>query len=1103
MRTYFKNILRDIKKTKGKVFSIGIMVGLATMVIVALNLSGPSMRKSLKKSLDTFNHPDIIVKSTYPMDYEDKILLEKDGDIDQISFINTIDMLDKERIIRLKSFDKNFAKIKILEGKNITKDNEIILDKSMKDYYKIGDDISLSYIKDDQKDDNELKNTKYKLVGFFTTSEKFMEDMREVSPLGKKELDGLAFVNKDNFLTEKFNEVNISYKYSYEMDKTSQTYIDFVGSKKSRIEDDIYQRPKNLLNEIKKEANEKISDAEADINEAEDKISSTEKDLADAKVKIDDGFRKYEEEKAKYNREIRNAEIRLQDSLKVLENGQEELENAKRELANSWEEYNKEIPEAEKVLDSKYQELTKAREEINSNKKELLANLDAIEKAINDAKSLNSLDSLSDIDQEMDSSENLNPLESPNSDNIIEMENQKQALLGALSEIEAKENEVSAGLAEYEKARNEFDEKKTSALKELEDGESKIDQNQIKINQGWTEYYQGRDRLNYSREDGRRKLEDAYNKLLSSKEDYEDGLEEFNENKGDAKEKIEDGKKEIADKKDLLLKLRDPEYDVITIFDDEGIDTYYQNSLNMDSLSRVFPVFFYMVAMLVTLTTMQRYISEQRLISGTLKSLGYSNQMIAKRFYIYGLIPTVIGSIIGGILGRVLIVKVIFNAYSTGFDILETSYANSFKVIIGSIILSSILVGLTVYLSSKETVRESPARLLQAKAPEIGSKILLEKIKPIWKKMTFMQKVTARNIFRYKSRMFMTIFGVAGCTALIFFGFAMIDSLKDTASIQQNEIHNYKIVAMLDEKASDDEYKKYNQKISPYKHLAIRNESASLRKDGKDLDISVVIPEDNKEFEKFVNLRKNKKNPIDLDKVGAVITENASNILNIKENDKIKVRVDGKDIEVKVGAIVENYVSDYLYLSNKSYENLAKDKVSLNANYIDGDPKDIIDQLEDEDVVMAVINTSRAYESMDSLLDNLYLVIVVITLISSILASVVLYNITDINVSERKRELATIKVLGFYSKEVTSYIYREIFFLTLIGIIGGFGLGYMMFRYILRVVAPRDIMLAYKLHPLSFIVSAGITLLLSLIMLAYIHKKLKKIDMAEAMSSGE
>lgn len=1103
MKTYFKNILRDIKKTKGKVLSIGVMVGLATMVIVALNLSGPSMRKSLKQSLDTFNHPGIIIKSTYPMDFEDKILLEKDEDIDQISFINTIDLLEKERIIRLKSFDNNFNKLKIFEGNNIEKDNEIVLDKSMKDYYKIGDELKLSYINDDQKEDNELKNTKYKVVGFFTTSEKFMEDMREVSPLGKKEIDGYAFIKKDNFLTEKYNEVNISYKDSLEMDKTSQEYIDFVNSKKNKIEDDIYLRPKNLLTKIKKEANEKISDAEDDISEAEEKLTSTEKDLADAKNKLDDGFKKYEDEKASYNRQIRDAENRLSNSLITLQNGQRDLENAKSKLIQSKDEYDKNIAETEKILDGKYQELSNAKSEIDANKADITSNLDKIDKTIEALSG--QINIKSNVDSESDevdfSTQNENSSDIANK--ISELETQRESLRQALSQIEAKEEELSAGFSEYEKARHEFDSKKASSLKQLEDAENEIDKNQIKINQGWTEYYQGRDTLNYNKEDGKRKLEDAYNKLLSSKAEYEDGLKKFNENKGEAKEKIEDGKKEISDKKDLLLKLRDPEYKVVTIFDDEGIDTYYQNSLNMDSLSRVFPVFFYMVAMLVTLTTMQRYIQEQRLINGTLKSLGYSNQMIARRFYIYGLIPTILGSIIGGILGRILLVKVIFNAYSTGFDILESSYVNSLIVIIGSIILSSLLVALTVYFSSKDTVRESPARLLQAKAPEIGTKILLEKIRPIWKKMTFMQKITARNIFRYKSRMFMTIFGVAGCTALIFFGFAMIDSLKDTAYIQQNEIHNYKIVAAFDEKADDKDFETYNNKVKDYKHLAIRNESASLRKDGKDLDISIVIPEDNNKFKEFVNLRRDKKNPINLEDAGAVITENASNILNIKENDKIKVRVDGKDIEVKVGAIAENYVADYLYLSKKTYEDLSKDTLSLNANYIEGDPKEIIDDLEDEDVVLAVINTSKAYASMDSLLNNLNLVIVVITLISSILASVVLYNITDINVSERKRELATIKVLGFYSKEVTSYIYREIFFLTLIGIIGGFGLGYLMFRYILRVVSPRDIMLAYKLHPLSFLVSAGITLLLSLIMLVYIHKKLKKIDMAEAMSSGE
>src|SRR5699024_249827 len=375
--------------------------------------------------------------------------------------------------------------------------------------------------------------------------------------------------------------------------------------------------------------------------------------------------------------------------------------------------------------------------------------------------------------------------------------------------------------------------------------------------------------------------------------------------KREAEEKIEDGKKQISDNKKALLKLRDPEYDVETIFDNQGLDTYYKNSLNMDSLSKVFPVFFYMVAMLVTLTTMKRYIQEQRIINGTLKSLGYTNKMIAKRFYIYGLIPTVVGSIIGGILGRLIIVRVIFDAYSTGFEILDVEYVNSLAVIVGSIILSSILVSLTVFFTSKETVKETPARLLLPLSPEKGSTILLERIRPIWKRLSFMQKITARNLFRYKSRMFMTILGVAGCTALIFFGFAMIDSLKDTASIQQNELHNYKAVAILDEKASNEDKKNYENKVNSYETLSIENDTANLSKDGIDLEISIVTPSDNKKFKDFVSLRQNRKKLLDLEKSQAVLTENASKKLGLKENDKIQVRVDDKDLDVKIGAVAE------------------------------------------------------------------------------------------------------------------------------------------------------------------------------------------------------
>lgn len=1094
-KTFVKNILRDIKKTKGKVFSIGVMVGLATMVIVALNLTGSSMRKSLKSSLDTFAHPDIIVKSTYPMDYEDKILLENDSDIENISFIKTIDLMDGEKIIRLKSYDRDFGKMNLEEGSLVKNDEEIILDKSLKKYYKLGDKVSFSYINETQRDNSKIKNTRYEVVGFFTSSEKFMEDMRDLSPIGKKEIDGLAFVKDNNFINEKFNEVNISYKNSNSMDKTSKDYIDFIKGKKEKIEDDIYLRPKEVLEEIKTDANDKISDAENDINDSENKLTSTEKDLNDAKKKLDDGFNKYEINKIDFERKIKAGENELIISRKQLEDGQVNLEDAKKELAANKREFEAKIVETESILSKKYNELSDGKNQLDSKKAEILKGIETIDKTISEKET-----NLKENSNEDSPATEKSPEEN---EMIVQLNEKKAQLVEALNEVEAKEDELNKGFEEYNKAKADFDTQKQEATEKINLGQEEIDNNQREINQGWTNYYQGRDKLEFNKKDGKRKLEDAYKKLITSKADYEKGLKEFDDKKSEAEEKIQDGKKEIEDNREALVKLRDPEYSVETIFDNEGIDTYYKNSLNMDSLSKVFPVFFYMVAMLVTLTTMKRYIQEQRLINGTLKSLGYTNKMIAKRFYIYGLIPTIIGSIIGGILGRLIIVKVIFDAYSTGFEILDVSYVNSFMVIIGSIILSSLLVSLTVFLTSKSTVNETPARLLLPLAPDKGSKILLERIKPIWKRLSFMQKITARNLFRYKSRMFMTIFGVAGCTALVFFGFAMIDSLKDTASIQQNEIHDYKAVAILDEKASDEEKRNYNDKIKGYETLSIKNDSANLVKDDSDIDISVVVPNDNDKFDDFVRLRKNKDKPIDLTKSQAVLTENASKKLGIKEKDKIKIKVDGKSLDVEIGAIAENYVADYLYLSKDYYEKLVKEKVEINANYIKGDSKEIIEKLEDTESVLAVINTGKAYASMDALLDNLNVVIVVITLISSVLASVVLYNITDINVSERKRELATIKVLGFYPKEVTSYIYREIFMLTVLGIVFGYGLGYIMFRYIIDLVAPRDIMLAYKLHPISFIVSAGITLLLSLIILIYVHKKLKRIDMAEAMSSGE
>ncbi|MCW6677963.1 FtsX-like permease family protein [Anaerococcus sp. NML200574] len=1098
MNTFYKNIIRDMKTTLGKVFSIGVMVGLATMIIVGLNLTGPSMRKSLDESLNIYKHPDIIVRSTYPMDYEDQILLENDNDIKDISFIKIIDLENQNQIIRIKSFDKNFEKIDMVDGQKLKAKNEIILDKALKSTYKIGDYVDFSYINDKQKDTNKLRNTKYKVVGFFNTSQRFLEDMKEISPVGKKEISGLAFISKENFEKEEFDEVNISYKTTEDLNKTSDEYKQIVKDKKDAIDKVILSRPKEVLEKIKTEANDKINKAEGDLSDAREKISETEKELKDAKIKIDDGFSKYGTEKAKYHREIENAKAKLTKARNDLITGQAELDKAKLELENSRNKYDEEIKINEEKLNESYQKIKAGQDEISSKRQEIENGLSQIDASFKESLQVN--------DQLPDSNENqtelgLDALGQANSDDFEEeIAKQKAPLLAGLEEIKKKEVELNKALASYKQGKAKFEEEKKSGAAKLDQALKTVNNKQTEISRGWTSYYQGLDELEKNRVKGANELEKAYKDLIKSKADYEKGLKEFEDKKSESLDDIEEGEEEIKDQKETLLKLTDPEYNVSTIFDNEGIDTYYQNSLNMDKLSLVFPVFFYMVAMLVTLTTMKRYIEEQRLINGSLKSLGYSNKLIARRFYIYGLIPTLIGSIIGGILARYLIAGIIFKAYSTGFSIINMSFTSSLLLIIGSVILSASLVALTVFFTSKETVNESPARLLQAKAPEKGSQILLEKIKPIWKRLSFMQKITARNLFRYKSRMFMTLFGVAGCTALIFFGFAMIDSLKDTSAIQQNELFHYQSKAILDQKS---DRKIFDDLIEKDKRLEIRNESASLNRNGTDLDLSIIIPKDMARFNDFVSLRKNINNPINLKEAKAVITKNASKKLKLKENDKIKVEVDKKLIEIEIGSITENYVGDYLYISKDYYEDLTSNKLSVNADYIKGDPDKTTQKLEDCDEVLAVINTSGAYESMDALLANLNLVIVVITLVSSVLASVVLYNITDINVSERKRELATIKVLGFYPKEVTAYIYREIFILSLIGIGGGYLLGYLMFRYIIDLVAPRDIMLSYKLHPLSFIVSAAITLILSMIMLIYVHNKLKNIDMAEAMSSGE
>lgn len=1154
-KTYFKNILKDIKNTKGKVASIAIMVGLAALVVVALTLTGPSMRNTLAKSLETYDHADMIVKSTYGLDYEDELILKKDSDIEKMTLVKTADLMEGENLIRLKSYHKDIKKSLVVQGRMPEKTGEVALDIGLSKNKKIGDELSFSYIENARVDAKVMKSMTYKVVGFFKSSYYFMEDMRELSFTAKKEIDGYGFILEDDFDTDKFGEINIVYKDSRDMDRTSDEYLAYVDKKQEEIEDAFANRPGEVLDDIRKDSNKDLDDAQKDIDDAKDKISDAEKKLQDGRKDLDQANIDYQKGKDDFAKEIADSEKKLEDSKAELINGQRELESAKITYQDNLKNFKDKISAAEDELKANEEKLVSGQAEIDQGKKDLESGYKKLDEQfagprIELAKALEKLQATKDqldakkaeIDLLESSNENPEANENAPDDNQEptkpspeeiaamkaqleqgyqeyekgltdyevkknELENsynsENSKIDSAIAELDTKQKEIDQGFAKLTAGKEELTNNRASGQRALDSAKTQIDHNQAKIDKGWTDYKAGLNKLNDERAKGQRELEDAYQKILDGEEEYKKNLSKFENEKKDAQKDISDGEDQISDAKDTLARLVDPEYDIQTIRDNEGINTYYQNSLNMDELTKVFPTFFYLVAMLVTLTTMKRFIDEQRTINGTLKALGYSNKQISQRFYLYGIIPTFIGSIIGAIIGRFVVAEVIIKAYSSGFANLGIDYVNPLPYMVFAVVLSSLLVALTVFLSSKETVKETPAQLLLPKAPDPGKKIFLEKIKPIWKRLSFLQKITSRNLFRYKSRMFMTLFGVGGCTALTFFGFAMIDSIKDTINLQKDMISHYDVIAMVDEKAKESDIKSFNEKIKPYKSHPIRMEDIKLKSDDKTREASLVVANSTDDFDSFISLYDLKRNAIKLEGEEAVMTEKIANALKLKPGDTIKFSYKDKAYDFTISNIAENYTGNYIYMDKEKFEAITGGKVTTNASYLIGDADQIIEEIEDESAVNAIINSTVIYASIDVLMANLNLVIGVITLISVMLALVVLYNLININVSERKRELATIKVLGFYPKEVTSYIFREIFILTILGIIVGYFLGIAMFRYIISVVAPRDILLAYRVHFIPFLYSGLITIAISIALLLIVHNKLKKIDMAEAMSSGE
>ncbi len=546
--------------------------------------------------------------------------------------------------------------------------------------------------------------------------------------------------------------------------------------------------------------------------------------------------------------------------------------------------------------------------------------------------------------------------------------------------------------------------------------------------------------------------------------------------------------------------------------DNIGYSDIFDAIKTMSNISKVFPVIFYLVAVLISLTSMARMIEEERIEIGTLKSLGYTNLQIISKYIIYSAIACILGGILGMSVGFYLLPTIVWNLYSLIYTIPNFHLNYQLDLGLAGTLIAFLCIGGTTILVACKELKEMPSVLMRPKAPKNGKKIFLEKISFIWNKLNFSKKITTRNIFRYKKRALMTIVGIAGCTGLMVTGFGIKDSIADIPEKQFGEIFKYNLsVAITDSNKTSNitSYINNNSEIDSYSEIYAT--TSTIKNSNGSFDVSVFVPNSNEDFKKSCNLYDYKsKEAINLNQNGIIITDKIAEELELKVGDTVKL-IDGNNIEynLKIIQIAENYVSHYVYMSKEYYEANIKNYqtnmilINANKNITDDQLKTISEELLTLDGTASVSAISTLVSSIEDMLGTLNYVVIILVVASALLAFVVLYNLANINIGERQREIATLKVLGFYDNEVDSYINKENIIFTVVGILLGLIFGFFLTSSVVVSVEIDKLRFIRRIKPISYVYSVLITLIFSFIVNKVIHFVLKKIDMIESLKSVE
>ena len=1101
-----KDFIRDILKSKGRFLSIVAIVALGVAFFTGVKSSPIVMKTSSDKYYDKYNLMDIRLISTLGLTDKDvddiKNIEGVEGvyptySLDAISIYNSTEKVLKVHGLDLNKLNdkKNYInQLKLIKGRLPQKSGECVLEipKIKALNYPIGSEISLSSGKDD-KLSKSLSKSKYKVVGYVETPY-YLSQEKGNSSIGGGVIEGAIMIPESDFKMDTYTEMFLTVKSAKELDTYGDEYSNLVKTVTDKIE--------NMKNKLTtRRYNEVVKKAEDKIQKQEDKLSKAKKDF-------DKGKKEYEENKLKSENEIKEAENKILDASEQIEDGKAQLKNEKKRAFEQIEEGKVKLASAETDLKNGQKKYQTALKKFNSNKKTAESE---IKKAESDLEELsNQIDDLK------------------NGNKLIEKQLQNEQLSEVeRSELENKLNENLYILSVMQQKYKDGTDKLESSKSELLLGEKKLKETKATLEASEKKIANEKTKLKSSEKLAEEKFKKAEEELYQRENQIEEAKLELKENKAklktelnkakkelqEAEEKIADGEEKIKDAKKQIKKIEKPTLYILDRDSHQSFVEYEGCANSIDALAKIFPVFFFAVAALVCLTTMTRMVDEQRINIGTLKGLGYKTSQISKKYILYALIACITGSILGLAIGFSVFPTVIFFAYGMMYSIENIVYVFSIPIAIGITSLALIIITLSAYMACRKELKETPAILMRPKAPKSGKRILLERVPFIWNRFSFISKVTVRNIFRYKKRFLMTVLGIAGCTALILTGFGIKDSIEMILTGQYGTLFKYDMSLVIQSDMTDKQIYELRESLSNIdeinKYEFFSYENGDIKVNNTTKEITIVVPENLKNMDKFIHLQDRKtQNPIKLNNKGIVLTEKIARDLGVKAGDEIElINSDDKKAKIKVSHITENYISHYAYISPENYIKLFEKDLDFNRliGILNNPSVKIEDKLSkklfDIETVDGITFNTASKETFHNTIKNLNYVVLIMIISAGALAFVVLYNLTNVNISERIREIATIKVLGFYDKEVSAYIYRENIILTIIGTVVGLGLGTILHKFIMVTVEIQSMMFGRVIDISSYFIAAVLTIVLSLFVNLAMFYKLRNVKMVESLKS--